>query len=48
VRPRQRRELGRWTQTVFALSTRRVAGLMLLDRSTLCYKRRRDPQDALL
>jgi putative transposase len=47
VRPRQRRELGRWSQTVFALSTRRVAGLMLLDRSTLCYKSRRDPQDAL-
>jgi putative transposase len=33
VRPRHRRELGRWTQTVFALSTRRVSGLMMsIDR----------------
>jgi hypothetical protein len=29
------RELGRWTETVFALSTRRVAGLMMLTRSTM-------------
>ena len=35
LKPRQRRELGRWTQTVFALSTRRTAGLMMLDRSNL-------------
>jgi putative transposase len=47
VRPRHRRELGSCTQTVFAFSTRRVAGLMMLDRSTMYYKSRRDPQDAL-
>ena len=29
MRPRHRRELGRWTHTVFALSTRRVSGLMI-------------------
>src|SRR6202042_1034760 len=47
VRPRQRRELGRWTQAAFAVSTRRVAGLMLIDRSTMSYRSRRDPQDSL-
>jgi hypothetical protein len=31
MRPRHRRELGRWTQTVFALSTRRVSGLMMIN-----------------
>jgi putative transposase len=31
LKPRQRRELGHWTQTVFALSSR-AAGLMVLDR----------------
>jgi putative transposase len=47
VRPRHRRELGRWTQTAFAVSTRRVAGLMLINRSTMTYQSWRDPQDAL-
>jgi len=47
VRPRHRRELGRWTQTAFAVSTRRVAGLMMINRSTMTYLSRRDPQDAL-
>jgi HTH-like domain len=47
VRPRHRRELGRWTQTVFALSTRRVSGLMMINRSTMNYRSRRDPQHAL-
>jgi putative transposase len=47
VRPRHRRELGRWTQTVFALSTRRVSGLMMINRSTMNHKSRRDPQHAL-
>jgi hypothetical protein len=43
VRPRHRRELGRWTQTVFALSTRRMSGLMI-NRSTMNNRGRRDPQ----
>lgn len=30
VRPRHRRELRRWTQTVSALSTRRVSGLIMI------------------
>src|SRR5208283_4427733 len=47
VRPRHRRELGRWTQPVFALSTRRVSGLMMLNRATMNYQSRRDPQHAL-
>ena len=47
VRPRHRRELGRRTQTVFALSTRRVSGLMMINRSTMNYRSRRDPQHAL-
>lgn len=47
VRPGHRRELGRWTQTVFALSTRRVSGLMMINRSTMNYRSRRDPQHAL-
>ena len=47
MRPRHRRELGRWTQTVFALSTRRVSGLMMINRSTMNYRSRRDPQHAL-
>jgi len=32
---------------VFALSTRRVSGLMMLNRSTMHYQSRRDPQHAL-
>ena len=47
VRPHDRRELGRWTQTVFALSTRRVSGLMMINRSAMNYRSRRDPQHAL-
>ena len=47
MRPRHRRELGRWTQTVFGLSTRRVSGLMMINRSTMNYRSRRDPQHAL-
>ena len=47
LRPRHRRELGRWTQTVFALSTRRVSGLMMINCSTMNYWSRRDPQHAL-
>jgi len=47
VRPRHRRELGRWTQTVFALSTRQVSGLMMINRSTMNYPSQRDPQHAL-
>jgi hypothetical protein len=47
VRPRHRRELGRWTRTVFALSTRRVSGLIMINRSTMNYRSRRDPQHAL-
>jgi hypothetical protein len=34
VKPRQRGELGQWMQTVFALSKRRVSGLMMINRST--------------
>src|SRR5271156_2493970 len=47
VRPSHRRELGRWTQTVFAQSTRRVSGLMMINRSTMNHQSRRDPQHAL-
>jgi putative transposase len=32
---------------VFALSTRRVSGLMMINRSTMNYRSRRDPQHAL-
>lgn len=47
VKPRQRRELGRWTQAVFALSGHRAARLMKITRKTLRYRTRRPPQDAL-
>jgi putative transposase len=47
VRPRQRRELGLWTQAVFTLSGRRAAGLIEITRVTLRYRSRRPPQDAL-
>jgi transposase-like protein len=46
-RPRHRRELGQWTQAVFSVSTRRVSGLMMVNRATMNYRRRRDPQTAL-
>ena len=32
---------------MFALSARRVTGLMMINRSTLLYRSRRDPQHAL-
>jgi putative transposase len=32
---------------VFALSTRRVSGLMMINRSTMHYRSRQDPQHAL-
>jgi hypothetical protein len=35
VRPRQRRELGQWLQAVFTASSRRVSGLMMINRSTM-------------
>jgi hypothetical protein len=41
VRPRDRRELGRSTQTVFALGTRRVSGLTIINRSSMNYLSRR-------
>jgi len=47
LRPRHRRELGQWTQAVFALSGRRAAGLVKITRKTLVYRSRRPPQDAL-
>jgi len=47
LRPRQRRELARLTQSVFRLSLRRAAGLLMLDRSTMYYRSRGDPQHAL-
>ena len=44
VKPRHRRELGRWTQATFAVSERRVAGLLPIQLATLRYRSRRDPQ----
>jgi putative transposase len=44
VKPRHRRELGRWTQAAFALSERRVARLLPIQLATLRYRARRDPQ----
>jgi putative transposase len=44
VKPRHRRELGRWTQAAFALSERRVARLLPIQLTTLRYRSRRDPQ----
>lgn len=34
-------------QTVFALSTRRAAGLMMINRATLCHQSRGEPRHAL-
>ena len=47
VKPRQRRALGLWTQTVFALSRRRAAGLMNITCKILVYLSPRPPQNAL-
>src|SRR4029077_5248664 len=47
VRPRQRRELGLWTQAVFALSGRRAAGRMKSTRKPFVSRSRRPPQYAL-
>src|SRR5438876_2148236 len=44
VKPRHRRELGRWTQAAFAMSERRVARLLPIQPATLRYRSRRDPQ----
>jgi putative transposase len=46
VRPRQRRELGQWLKTVFTASSRRVSGLMTINRATTNHRSRRDPQTA--
>ena len=42
-----RRELAEWAQQAHDLSQRRAAGLIPVDRATLCYEHHRDPQDAL-
>ena len=47
VRPRHRRELGRWTQAAFVVSERRVSRLLPIQLATLRYRSRRDPQTAL-
>ena len=45
VRPRHRRELGRWTQAAFQVSERRVSRLLPIQLATLRYRSRRDPQE---
>jgi len=47
VKPRARCTLAEWAQTVYRLSQRRAARLMLVQDGTLRYRRRRDRQDAL-
>jgi putative transposase len=47
VRPRARRELAEWAQVTHALSQRRVARLIPVERMTLRYTHHRDPQEAL-
>jgi putative transposase len=47
VKPRQRRELGQWLRAVFAASSRRLSGLMMINRATMNHQSRRDPQTAL-
>lgn len=47
VKPRQRRTLTHWAQECYQLSERRAAGLLVMSRSTLRRKSRRDPQEAL-
>jgi len=42
-----RRELAEWAQQAHDLSQRHAAGLIPVDRATLRYEHRRDPQDAL-
>ena len=44
MKPRHRRELGRWAQAAFAVSERRVARLLPIQLATLRYRSRRDPQ----
>jgi putative transposase len=44
VKPRHRRELGRWTQAAFGVTERRVARLLPIQLATLRYRCRRDPQ----
>jgi putative transposase len=47
MRPRARRELAEWAQAAHALSQRRVARLIPIERMTLRYTHHRDPQEAL-
>ncbi len=47
VRPRHRRELGRWAQAAYALSERTVSRLLPIQLATLRYRGRRDPQVTL-
>jgi hypothetical protein len=47
VKPRARRELAEWVQSVHALSQRRVGRLIPVQRATLRYTHHRDPQEAL-
>ena len=47
MKPRARRELGRWAQTAYQISERRAARLVKLVRSSQRYKSRRDPQEGL-
>jgi putative transposase len=39
--------LGQWLQAVFAASSRRVSGLMMINRATMNHRSRRDPQTGL-
>lgn len=47
MKPRSRRELADWAQQVHRWNQRRVARLLQIERMTLRYDHRRDPQEAL-
>ena len=47
VRPRDRRVLARWAQTIYQVSERWVSMLLPMVRASLQYRSRRDPQEAL-
>jgi putative transposase len=47
VRPRARRELAEWAGQAHQISQRRAAGLIPVNRATLRYEHRRDPQEQL-
>lgn len=47
MKPRQKCRLARWAQQTHGVGARRSARLLKLSRSTLQYRSRKDPQEAL-